>query len=276
MRHSGVCLPRQYAAFAGIAYGHKTTAFLAKLKANRIASACRCFHNRAMVYHVHHRALYHAIGEPHSRLRRPVPAGAIASRLTVLDAVVANPEMVWLVDEVEKLAHFARASAVPVRCLPRHECRSQSGTPVRYFPDRLPIGIDAGGRAVLLYPITASSLGAWRGFLTRHAALLGELPAWTLRLVLAADFHADRTSCDAVVSRDLQAVLGAVGGERGRVEWQVLTAKYGHLSPLVADPSKSAGGVEEGEQVRERPSARPQPPLGDSAARTSLVTGHGR
>jgi hypothetical protein len=54
MRHSGVCLPRQYAAFAGIAYGHKTNAFFGKLESRRIASTARCLHNRAVVYRVHH------------------------------------------------------------------------------------------------------------------------------------------------------------------------------------------------------------------------------
>ena len=47
MSHSGVCLPRQYATFAGVAYGHKINRFFDRLVARGFASACPCLHNRA-------------------------------------------------------------------------------------------------------------------------------------------------------------------------------------------------------------------------------------
>jgi hypothetical protein len=40
MTHSGVCLPRQYAAFAGVAYGHKVNRFFERLVGRGLASAC--------------------------------------------------------------------------------------------------------------------------------------------------------------------------------------------------------------------------------------------
>jgi hypothetical protein len=86
MTHSGVCLPRQYSEFVGIVYGQKTRRFFAKLVARGHASTCRCVHNRAAVYHVHGKALYRALGVPHSRLRRPVPLGAVVPRLMLVDA----------------------------------------------------------------------------------------------------------------------------------------------------------------------------------------------
>ena len=88
LHHSGVCLPRQYATFAGIAYGHKTNRFFERLVDRGFASVCPCLHNRALVYHVHHRPLYGAIGQPQSRLRRPVPAASVMPRLMLLDAIV--------------------------------------------------------------------------------------------------------------------------------------------------------------------------------------------
>ena len=50
------------------------------------ATACGCLHNRARLYHVHHKPLYRAIGEPHSRYRRPVSARQAIDRLMLLDA----------------------------------------------------------------------------------------------------------------------------------------------------------------------------------------------
>jgi hypothetical protein len=58
MQHSGVCLLRQYTAFAGIVHGQKTRNFFAKLVARRFATAHACRHNRGRIYHVQHKALY--------------------------------------------------------------------------------------------------------------------------------------------------------------------------------------------------------------------------
>ena len=67
MQYSGVCLLRQYSAFAAIVHGQKTRKFFAKLVRRRFATAYTCRHNRGRVYHVHHKALYRAIGETDSR-----------------------------------------------------------------------------------------------------------------------------------------------------------------------------------------------------------------
>ena len=56
---------------------------------------------------------------------------------------------------------------------------------VRYFPDRLPIGLDPDGRGhVFLYLVTRSVPIDFRAFLQRHAELLRALPSWTIRLVV--------------------------------------------------------------------------------------------
>ena len=72
MRHSGVCVPRQYAQVAGIAQGAKCNAFFDRLVRRGHARAIECVHNRARLYLVHSKLLYHTIGEPTSRYRRPV------------------------------------------------------------------------------------------------------------------------------------------------------------------------------------------------------------
>src|SRR3954465_8307656 len=105
--HAGVCVPRQYATFAGTAYGHNVTRFFDRLVQRGYATASHCLHNRAALYHIHHQALYRAIGQPHSRYRRPVAARQAIDRLMILDAVITNPELVWLATEDEKIAFFS-------------------------------------------------------------------------------------------------------------------------------------------------------------------------
>ena len=90
MRHAGICVPRQYAAFAGTAYGRRVNALFDGLVERGYATICGCLHNRARLYHVRHHALYHAIGEPHSRYRRPVPAASVSTRLMTLDELGRN------------------------------------------------------------------------------------------------------------------------------------------------------------------------------------------
>ena len=88
MRHGGICVPRQFARLAGVANGGaKSNAFFHKLLLHGRASEVSCVHNRARLYHVHHRRLYEAIGEGHSRYRRLVAAGQVIERLMRLDAV---------------------------------------------------------------------------------------------------------------------------------------------------------------------------------------------
>jgi len=269
MRHSGVCLPRQYAAFSGITYGQKTRAFFGKLVARRFASTCRCLHNRAVVYHVQHRALYRAIDDPHSRLRRPVSAASVVPRLMLLDVVVASPETMWLVGEEEKVANLAEVAPAPVERLSDPAADTGPVGVIRRFQDHLPIGIEPAGRAVFVYPMTSSSVTQFRSFLRRHAPLFGSLPAWTLRVVCSADSEHLLPSCRAAVRTQFDSLgtpFGATLADgSGRLEIQVLTHTYRHLIPLVAGPSDLLPGAEEGEQVGERPSARPRPPWATSS-----------
>jgi hypothetical protein len=64
LRHGGVCVPRQYASFAGIANGgRRCNAFFDRLVRRGYAHEIGCVHNRARLYHLHHKPLYLAIGE---------------------------------------------------------------------------------------------------------------------------------------------------------------------------------------------------------------------
>ena len=106
MRHSGVCLMRQYSTFAGIVFGQKTREFFAKLVKRNYSSTYDCAHNRARIYHVRHRELYEAIGEPDSRLRRPPAIPTALERVMLIDAMLASPDIMWLATSDEKVAHL--------------------------------------------------------------------------------------------------------------------------------------------------------------------------
>lgn len=184
MRHSGVCLLRQYSTFAGIVHGQKTRQFFAKLVRLGYASTYDCAHNRARIYHVRHKELYDVIGEPESRLRRPPAVPRALERLMVLDAMLEHVDVVWLSTPEEKVAHLTALTRIPLDDLPHATVADSDDRRVRYFPDRLPLGIHPEGRVVLVYLIANPLREDFRGFLQRHAALLAGLSAWTIRVVL--------------------------------------------------------------------------------------------
>ena len=106
-RHSGVCVMRQYSAFAGIVFGQKTRKFFAKLERLGYVSTYDCAHNRARIYHLRHREIYEAIGEPDCRLRRPPAVPRALERLMVLDAILENPDIIWMSSSAEKVEYLS-------------------------------------------------------------------------------------------------------------------------------------------------------------------------
>ena len=182
MLHSGLCVPRQYASFAGTAYGHKITRFFDKLVQFGYATACGCLHNRAALYHVKHHALYRAIEQPHSRYRRPVPARQAIERLMRLDIIVLYPDLMWLGTEDEKVAFFAMmAASLPRERLPHITVGRRASQRVRLFPEDQPIGVTSTGRVVFTYVVAGGYIEEFRAFVQRHADLMRALPGWTLR-----------------------------------------------------------------------------------------------
>lgn len=192
MLHSGVCMIRQYCAFSNMVYGQTARDFFARLIDQRLATVCDCAHKRARIFHIQHRALYEAIGEPDNRFRKPTPMGRAIERLMLLDAVLASRELTWLATERDKLAHFTILLGTQLRReeLPQLTFGQEGNITVRYFPDKLPIGLDPDGRThVFVYLVTRSAPVDFRAFLFRHAELLRALPRWTVRLVVPPHFE---------------------------------------------------------------------------------------
>jgi hypothetical protein len=209
MLHSGVCVPRQYARFSGIVYGEKTRKFFAKLVRLQYASMFDCRHNRARIYHVNQRALYAAIREADSNLRKPVTLNRAIQRLMVLDAIVEDADLVWLGTADEKAAHLLALTQIEQADLPHVNVGEGEARTVRYFPDRLPIGIHLAGRGVVVYVVTDPWLDEFRVFLLRHAALLRAMPAWTLRIVVPPQFPDIGQRAKQVVWNQLMTPLKA-------------------------------------------------------------------
>ena len=185
MLHSGVCLGRHYSAFARITHGQKVQDFFQKLVARKYATARRCGHNTARLFHIHHKPLYEAIGEPDNRHRRPLPLSRAVERLMVLDAVLGQRDLQWLATEREKVAYFTTTWRVPLADLPSLTFSSDAGKTVRRFADKLPIGIGEDGRTfVFLYLATRPLPVDFRMFLERHAELFRALPAWSVCVLL--------------------------------------------------------------------------------------------
>jgi hypothetical protein len=187
MLHAGVCVGRQYCAFAGITYGQVVSDFFRSLVERGYASPHRCGNSRWRVFHVHHKGLYRAIGETDNRHRKPTAVARAVERLMILDAVLAERQLAWLATERDKFSYFTLAHRIPNQDLPSLIFRTEDSETVRYFPEKLPIGLDADGRThVFLFLLAHDVPMDFRNFLERHAELLRALPAWTVRLVVPA------------------------------------------------------------------------------------------
>src|SRR5688572_9848140 len=184
MLHSGVCLQRHYETFARIRHGQKSSDFFDGLVARGYATWNRCGHHRARLVHVHHKPLYVAVGEPNNRHRRPTMLARAVERLMLLDAVLAQREGTWLATERDKVGYFTLTHRIPKQDLPFLTFRGERGETVRYFPEKLPISVDAERRCVFVYLLTQDVPIDFRAFLERHAELLRSLPTWTIRLLV--------------------------------------------------------------------------------------------
>lgn len=87
------------------------------------------------------------------------------------------------------MAHLTALITTAPEELPHVTCGIGERRTIRYFPDRLPIGIHLAGRGVLVYVVLDPTLNDFRVFLERNAAVLRALPAWTVRVVIPTQFQ---------------------------------------------------------------------------------------
>lgn len=191
MLHAGVCMARNYERYAGIQHGQTSLDFMATLVKRRLATMHEIGPYTGRLFHIHAKALYRAIGEPDNRHRRPVALPRAVERLMLLDAVLADRNRLWLATEWDKVTHFTLRQQVPRTDLPALTFRAGDAETVRYFPDKLPIGVDRDGwSTVFVYLVTRPVPVDFRAYLERHAELWRALPRWTLRLLVPQHFRA--------------------------------------------------------------------------------------
>jgi hypothetical protein len=207
MRHARVCVPRQYARFAGVAYGAKCNAFFDRLVRHGFAHGIDCIHNRARLYHVHSKALYHVIGDAGNRYRRPVSPRLAIERLMLLDAVLTTPDLEWFTTAAEKAAYLTRLTASAPAATQQTSPSVADSTRRLALPGTLPIGVESGGRTVLLYLATEVSTDAFRTFLQGHGALLRVAPTWTLRIIFPRPLDLVYDAYQTVIHEELESPL---------------------------------------------------------------------
>jgi hypothetical protein len=185
--HSGVFLERQYCAFAGIVHGQKSTDFIRALVERRFATAIVTGKlHRGRMFHVHYKPLWAAVGEPDSRFRKPTAQGRMIERVMLLDAVLDDRSCTWLGPALDKRRHFVRhlEGRLDQREYPYLTFGDGPEKTVRYFPDKLPIGVlPTLASHVFVYLVTDPKPMDFRLFLLRHIPLLRVLFRWTIRLL---------------------------------------------------------------------------------------------
>jgi hypothetical protein len=124
----------------------------------------------------------------------------------LLDAVLTTPDFDWLTTAAEKRAYLERLTR-STASEPASDSSADPPPAARDLPGTLPIGIDGGGRVVLLYVATDPWTERFRTFLQGHARLLRVAPAWTVRLAFPHPLEHFYSACQAVIRDELESPL---------------------------------------------------------------------
>ncbi len=235
MRHGGVCIPRQYATFAGIANGgRRCNAFFDKLVKRGYTHEIRCVHNRARVYHVHHKPLYFLIGEASSRCRRPVSPRIAVERLMLLDAVLALGDVERLTTAAEKAAYLEGLKAKVTADRPQPSTSDEARPRPSSLSSALPIAVAADGRPLLLYLASEPTTETFRSFLQTHAELLSVAPTWTIRIVFPRPLDHAYDAYQTVIHEELESALhsATIGELESHFELRRQAARGEPMHPL--------------------------------------------
>jgi hypothetical protein len=234
MLHAGVCLGRQYCQFAGIARGQVMHDFFGDLVSRGYATAYARAHGTTHLYHIHGKPLYRAVGEPNNRHRKPTPLPRAVERIMVLDAVIARPDITWMATEREKVAYFTRETRLRPQDLPHLRFGNDRGTTVRYFPDKLPIGIEPDHRThVFVYLVTRRLPVDFRAFLHRHAEVLRTLTTWRIRLLVPRHLTGAVPQYEAALHDELATPLQSE--TLNELKWFFEQRRRGATGPAIAE-----------------------------------------
>jgi hypothetical protein len=105
----------------------------------------------------------------------------------ILDGVLADTSVAWLGAERDKMRHFIHrlGNRLDPKEYPQLTFGKAPSTTTRYFPDKLPIGVETlGRRHVFLYLATSETPMDFRQFVLRYAPLLAAVGWWTIRVLV--------------------------------------------------------------------------------------------
>lgn len=253
---SGVFMERQYCRFMGLTHGRKSVDFLAKLVERGYATVIAPGKaHSGRLYHLHHKPLYEAIRLPNSRNRRRVALGRFIERLMLLDVVLGDKNHHWMGTEKDKAGYFQKLELfgrppATAEDLPRIVYQAGGKSTTRYFPDKLPIGVERqyGNRHVFVFLVRQASPSEFRIFLARHAELLRGLHEWTIRLVIPRRFEKAKNLHLWALRDDMTKLIHHRAAEEFR---DYLGAKHGQTT-VASEASTNAAS----EQAKRFDSAR--------------------
>jgi hypothetical protein len=226
--HSGYCLRRQYAAFAGVGYGKNVRDFLDSLVVRQLATRFTIRADRGHLYHLYSRTLYRVLRQEDSRNRRHASAALIARRLMLLDYVLSRPEVEWAATEEDKVDLFADRLGIPREDLPQRAfagSEPDAEPTTRYFPHKLPVAVIGDPPIVHLVSLVTDTTG--RGleqFLEDHAGLLRHLPSWCV-IAVGQEQSLRLAGCDAVFERFLASPLATLTAHLDDLRWYFRTRR---------------------------------------------------
>jgi len=110
--HSGYFTVRQFLDFARARSGKRNARLIERLFGLGHVTAQR-YRRRSMVYHLHSRPIYDAVGKGDLRNRRGHELGYIKARLLALDFILAHPEDDYFETAEAKREYFIRRFNVP-------------------------------------------------------------------------------------------------------------------------------------------------------------------
>ena len=215
--HSGYCLRRQYASFAGLAYGKNVRDFLDGLVEREFARRFTYRGDSGHIYHLNARRLYRAIGQEDNRNRRHAGPALVARKLMLLDYVLLGPDRDWYATEEDKFDLFVRRFGIDVEALPRRiylgrrRQTSDGMTTIRYCVQKLPVFVDARSQVNFICLVTQANASEIDTFVSEHRTLLAQLPAWVLVVTgpnkIASDAHCAERFARARTGRPVSSTL---------------------------------------------------------------------
>ena len=161
----------------------------------------------------------------------------MVERVMILDAILGDRRRWWLSSEGDKRAFFDDTEQTGGRPddYPHLAFGAAPRKTIRYFPDKLPIGIDKDDmrRFVFLYLVNRRVPVDFRQFLIRHINLVRCLHHWTVRLLVPTRFRKAVALYKAAVREELWTPLNPSVSKSLEAYFRERQGQCGHLG----DPS---------------------------------------